>query len=52
MANIVCDLCGGAIRMQANQTGKCSECGMEYDLDAIRAKMGTPASDDHAPAPV
>ena len=40
MANFVCDICGGAIKMQANKTGVCQNCGMEYDIEAIRAMAG------------
>ena len=40
MANFVCDICGGAIKMQANKTGVCQGCGMEYDIEAIRAMAG------------
>ncbi len=40
MANFVCDICGGAIKMQANRTGVCQGCGMEYDIEAIRAMVG------------
>ncbi len=40
MANFVCDICGGAIKMQANRTGVCQGCGMEYDIEAIRAMAG------------
>lgn len=40
MANFVCDICGGTIKMQANRTGVCQGCGMEYDIEAIRAMAG------------
>lgn len=40
MANFVCDICGGAIKMQANKTGVCQGCGMEYDIEAIRDMAG------------
>ena len=39
MANFTCDICGGAIKMQGSQGGVCQTCGMEYDLEAIRAKV-------------
>ena len=29
--------------MQANQTGVCQGCGMEYDIEAIRAMAGQSA---------
>ena len=44
MANIVCDICGGNIKMQANRTGVCQNCGMEYDIEAIRAMAANGAS--------
>lgn len=40
MAGFKCDICGGDIKMQANKTGVCQGCGMEYDLEAIRAMVG------------
>ena len=40
MAGFKCDICGGNIKMQANKTGVCQSCGMEYDLEAIRAMAG------------
>lgn len=52
MAGFICDLCGGQITMQANKTGVCKECGMEYDIEAIRAKMGAASKPVSAPAPV
>lgn len=52
MAGFICDLCGGQITMQANKTGVCKECGMEYDLEAIRAKMGAASKPVSTPAPV
>ena len=39
MANFTCDICGGTIKMQGSQGGVCQNCGMEYDLEAIRAKV-------------
>lgn len=51
MAGFICDLCGGHITMQANKTGVCKECGMEYDLEAIRAKMDAASKPVSAPAP-
>lgn len=48
MPNFTCDICGGAIKMQANKTGICQNCGMEYDIEAIRAMVGSQTS---APAP-
>ncbi len=42
MANFTCDICGGAIKMQGSQGGVCQNCGMEYDLEAIRAKANAP----------
>lgn len=50
MANFVCDICGGAIKMQANRTGVCQECGMEYDIEAIKAMAGKTM--DTSPKPV
>lgn len=60
MANFTCDICGGTIKMQANKTGVCQGCGMEYDLDAIRAMIGiapanpaaVTAPSAQAPAPI
>lgn len=40
MAGFKCDICGGDIKMQANKTGVCQTCGMQYDLEAIRAMLG------------
>ncbi|SEK99239.1 hypothetical protein SAMN02910353_01667 [Ruminococcus sp. YRD2003] len=50
MAGFKCDICGGDIRMQANKTGVCQGCGMEYDLEAIKAMAGQ-ISEPAAPAP-
>lgn len=44
MAGFTCDICGGTIKMQANKTGVCQSCGMEYDLDAIKAMAGQNAA--------
>lgn len=55
MPNFVCDICGGAIKMQANRTGVCQTCGMEYDIEAIRAMANVsaaPTMNDRTPAPV
>ena len=41
MANFTCDICGGTIKMQGSQGGVCQNCGMEYDIEAIRAKVNT-----------
>lgn len=56
MANFNCSICGGQIAMQANRGGICKECGMEYDIDAIRAMLGAnntspTATSVTAPAP-
>ena len=40
MPSIKCDICGGKIIMQANKTGVCQDCGMEYDIEAIRTMLG------------
>ena len=48
MAGFTCTICGGSIKMNANQTGVCQGCGMEYDIEAIRAMAGAPAQ--NAPA--
>lgn len=37
MSKFTCDVCGGIIKMQANRTGVCQKCGMEYDIEAIKA---------------
>ena len=42
MANFTCDICGGTIKMQGSQGGVCQTCGMEYDIEAIRAKANAP----------
>ncbi len=39
VANFICDICGGNIKMQGSQGGVCQNCGMEYDIEAIRAKV-------------
>ena len=41
MAIFKCDICGGEITMQANKTGICKQCGMEYSLDAIKAMVNS-----------
>lgn len=46
MAGFVCDICGGQIKMQANKTGVCQNCGMEYDIEAIRAMAGSNISNE------
>lgn len=40
MSGIKCEICGGSITMQADKTGLCKVCGIEYDIDAIRAMVG------------
>lgn len=49
MANFTCDICGGAIKMQGSQGGVCQNCGMEYDIEAIRAKVNAPQPKAEAP---
>ena len=44
MAGFKCDVCGGKIIMQANKTGVCQNCGMEYDIEAVRSMAGTAQS--------
>lgn len=44
MAGFKCDICGGKIIMQANKTGVCQNCGMEYDIEAVRSMAGTAQS--------
>ena len=39
MPSIKCDICGGNIIMQANKTGVCQNCGLEYDIKAIKAMV-------------
>lgn len=39
MPNFQCDICGGQIKMMAHRTGVCQNCGMEYDLDAMKSMM-------------
>lgn len=34
-----CEICGGKIIMQANKTGVCQNCGIEYDIEAIRSMV-------------
>ena len=51
MAGFTCQICGGSIKMQANQTGVCQGCGMEYDIEAIRAMVGAQTSAPAVPAP-
>ncbi|WP_028506413.1 hypothetical protein [Ruminococcus sp. FC2018] len=49
MANFICDICGGNIKMQGSQGGVCQNCGMEYDIEAIRAKVNAPQPKVEAP---
>ncbi len=37
MSGFKCEICGGKIIMQANKAGLCQACGMEYNIEAIRA---------------
>ncbi|MBR4626500.1 MAG: hypothetical protein IKO47_02125 [Ruminococcus sp.] len=52
MAGFKCDICGGDIKMQANKTGVCQTCGMQYDLEAIRAMLGQQQSAPVQSAPL
>ncbi len=52
MANFTCDICGGTIKMQGSQGGVCQTCGMEYDIEAIRAKVNAPQQSASQPAMV
>lgn len=50
---INCKICGGQIKIQANMAGICQGCGIEYDIEAIRAMTGNPSSRTISePAPV
>ena len=38
---IVCDVCGGALQVNAaNQGAACTVCGMRYSIEALREKLG------------
>ena len=52
MPNFTCDICGGAIKMQANKTGICQNCGMEYDIEAIKAMVGSSSKSPTSPTAV
>lgn len=52
MANFTCDICGGTIKMQADRTGVCQECGMEYDIEAIKAMINNNTSSSSVSSPV
>lgn len=52
MAKFTCDICGGTIKMQANRTCVCQECGMEYDIEAIKAMINNNTSSSSVSSPV
>lgn len=51
MDSLCCDICGGALTMQADgKNAVCQACGMQYGLDRLRAKAGQRQTPKPAPS--
>ena len=48
---LTCDICSSSLQMNAdNQGATCTNCGMAYSVESLRAKLGSaPADNDTAP---
>lgn len=48
-APLTCDVCGGSLVLEDASCARCSGCGIEYSVDALRSKLGIAASGDARP---
>ena len=49
MAALICEICGGKLMGQPGGVFECTQCGMEYSMAWIRAKLGAAAEVKAAP---